>query len=1301
MPSRFAQFIFKMNKNEIASTLFRFVNVRNPQLPKAVTIPVRFVSQDLTLATGVFHTAVSTRATGVTKSQALATAAAGSFKTPILSDKELRVLSPQLFDFSEWVMQNRAAYTDAELKVEVAKVKETIANDKLQKLWDNLFYQVITQKDFYVKEGVMQMLTAYHIKNKLSATDPEFNKMLVNARIALPTDLFLDDEMQDPVVVEETGKYFPVLPNAARQQQLAVISAEIGAKNAAVLKKGLGRLETDYQKDYQEAYDAAYAQYNESIAPLLEQYQKDVEESRTKFCSVRDNSQPYDANDPCQQPPSVPFPTLPEFKFSYKPEIDATALESKLSYIDKVTLLQVMGYDFAVKDTQTGQAAVTLKNVTLPTAYKEINIEVDNFIEKSNQAILRNTVVSEPQLSIGGVIIPAASSAASLNPDNFVISPVKNGRTTLYNLEIGTQEQDVYKVVVTQKNKDNSTVVTTVDAPTVSRNGGTKTIDRLFSYTTPDGVPANAPTLEFDVHLSDGSVKKIPGLTTNQTSSARGKMTTVTAATAAKLPLNPVKTFSIPRFGLKQVGIADYLKVEQSVQCYVEGEVSHIENIMAREYKEKSSRRLTRTEDTTTSSSESESEKLTDTTTTDRFEMQSEVSKVIQDSKDLSATANAGYRNKTTGFYVDGSLGLASNTSKEESTRRAVTEAKEITSRALDRVVSKIKEERVRKVIEEFEENNKHGFDNRKGDNHVVGVYRWVDKLYKNQVVNYGKRLMYEFMIPEPARLHLLGMAGDKITQNSGTTTTNLIPPVDPRTGGGNMKIASYIEMADYKVAHWAGFYNVELEKKPEEYITVGSSFSIKWDGGAKLDRVEANSGSGKVTIPENYKATYATGRFNAVGDYDNVGGKLLSLNIGNVSGRYEQRLSSYSMEIYGPLTGAYSSEVPVSYTLGNHVAGDITVNVSCQLTAEASNEWKQRSFNAIIHAYEDALAEYNKKVSELVVIAEEKKRTNPGFYRQIENIILKKNCISYLVDKNSATNTYGKLMHNNNTSFLDYEVNPNQAFNNYASFVKFMEQAFEWDIMSYTFYPFYWAQKDAWREKYQFDESSDPVFRSFIQSGMARVMVTVRPGFEEAVQSFMTTGTIWNGGQVPLIGDKMFMSVVDELRQPAGELQGKAWLTRVPTSLTILQAGSAGLVVEKALPCDCENIHDFENPSDVPCSDSFKITEAQLGNEITTPQPVVERTSGVLGNIIGTEGKNIRIELRDMNNVIVDVTYTQGKSDWIMGPVVPGKYILVIDAGNVFAEAEYIFTEGMKETVEVLHEDEVLEVLHVIKHRQ
>ena len=65
------------------------------------------------------------------------------------------------------------------------------------------------------------------------------------------------------------------------------------------------------------------------------------------------------------------------------------------------------------------------------------------------------------------------------------------------------------------------------------------------------------------------------------------------------------------------------------------------------------------------------------------------------------------------------------------------------------------REERMRRSLERYEEKNEHGFDNKLGTGHVIGIYRWVDKYYKARLINYGKRLMLEFIVPEPAAFYL------------------------------------------------------------------------------------------------------------------------------------------------------------------------------------------------------------------------------------------------------------------------------------------------------------------------------------------------------------------------------------------------------------------------------------------------------------------------------------------------------------------------------------------------------------------
>jgi hypothetical protein len=195
-----------------------------------------------------------------------------------------------------------------------------------------------------------------------------------------------------------------------------------------------------------------------------------------------------------------------------------------------------------------------------------------------------------------------------------------------------------------------------------------------------------------------------------------------------------------------------------------------------------------------------------------------------------------------------------------------------------------------------------------------------------------------------------------------------------------------------------------------------------------------------------------------------------------------------------------------------------------------------------------------------------QKVKSNPLFYRQIENTVLRKNCIEYMISQNELGGTTLTEGVNLQTTHV---LSDNVNLGTYADKVKFFEQAFEWNLMSYFFYPFYWAPRPKWEDLYNVEEVDDPLFRSFLQSGMARVIITVRPGFEELVNWYMATGQVWNGGQVPTMNDPLFISIVAELSQPEGVVE-ETWESRVPTSLTVIQAGTIGLNVQ-GLPCDEE----------------------------------------------------------------------------------------------------------------------------------
>jgi hypothetical protein len=130
------------------------------------------------------------------------------------------------------------------------------------------------------------------------------------------------------------------------------------------------------------------------------------------------------------------------------------------------------------------------------------------------------------------------------------------------------------------------------------------------------------------------------------------------------------------------------------------------------------------------------------------------------------------------------------------------------------------------------------------------------------------------------------------------------------------------------------------------------------------------------------------------------------------------------------------------------------------------------------------------------------------------------------------------------------------------GSYIRLFEQSFEWDQAQWVFYPYFWARKITWVERF-LKQDIDPEFLEFLRAGSARVVVPVRPGFELAVAHFLETGKLWGGeGEPPQINSPMYVSIIDEIRErtgaPKGELPvGTPWETRVPTALLLVRPKS------------------------------------------------------------------------------------------------------------------------------------------------
>ncbi|MFT3979062.1 MAG: hypothetical protein QM687_01240 [Ferruginibacter sp.] len=1172
-----------MSTTQVSQTLYRFVSVRPPQMTEEEGKNKRFIfwpePEAMSIYRGFFAQTInnSSEEHSLQQLQIIATDFKTSSANYIESISDIKeLLGEPFYNFATWLAANRNTMTVEKLTALTADLSAIESYTTIFRLWDNLFYQVITQSSFYIKDALIQVLTANHVLANMTHPEIEdpytYYQQLVNAKLVLPADIF------SPIIISDqarTGGFetdpdtetdvliTPPVPIMKAKQ--TVLNAE---RENSILKSILKKVEIwnkEYTKLYEEEYKSALNSYEDQIQNTTATYEADKNTALQNWCAIRDNSIPYNENDPCQNPVYIPEPVYPKFNFS--PSQNWSSIMGELTEEEKNLIIN---------------------DIDESPTYLDFLRKIEELIYINDEIILNNTITQAKEIAfIGGYPVALNNDLQSSNIGvlKYQACPRVNGEKVKFDIAFKVPDTSWQFEYIQYTNSDPNNGYSTY-ANVTQENDTIFLIDLFADSSSPFLINIFYEKVEGTIHFTNWQVYRfVFSLQYSPQGNYLNTKVCYTGNLIANVPLEdqeeskPELGFIPSGYGLKQLGIADYRKVEQSVHCYVEGEVAHIENIMAREYKEKSTRRLKRNEITNTTTTESESEQLTDTTSTSRFEMQNEIARMMQESKDFSAGTSFG------GKLFGANASYATHNSKEESIRNAVTEARDLTERAMERIVSKVKEERIEKIIEEFEENNKHGFDNTLGDKHVVGVYRWVDKVYKNQIYNYGKRLMFEFMVPEPGRLHKLGMLG----VNSPLIKT-LTMPVDPRTAP-NMKIDTFAAVSDVTAKYWGAIFNIEVPSLPEEYISVGKAFSYTApDTNKDKEWDEVAAGNAEIQLPEGYTSVSVTASHkspegSAIGSYM-IGGEKVMAN-------------GYPYAVPG-FTGTF----PVSFSAIGYHAGSVNFKVELRLTNAAKKEWQQKTFKLIIDSYTEALKLFEEEKALQEQIPNDEKATNAAFYRQIENTILRKNCISYLVDqKQTAALTYGKQMYQTTGagSFKDYEVNVSKQLDDYAAFVKFLEQAFEWDIMSYNFYPYYWGNRQNWLSLYQYD-NMDPLFRSFMQSGIARVVVTVRPGFEDAVRFYLQTGMIWSGGEVPVIDDPLYLSIIDELKQPVGVPEGKAWATRLPTSLTILQADSIGLKVEKALPCNCDDVtpETWESPESVPCGDNFEISTGTLNGNLS-----------------------------------------------------------------------------------------------------
>ena len=226
-------------------------------------------------------------------------------------------------------------------------------------------------------------------------------------------------------------------------------------------------------------------------------------------------------------------------------------------------------------------------------------------------------------------------------------------------------------------------------------------------------------------------------------------------------------------------------------------------------------------------------------------------------------------------------------------------------------------------------------------------------------------------------------------------------------------------------------------------------------------------------------------------------------------------------------------------------------------------HRWRLATYAAIVEAYQSQLSAHEEKLAELQAagVSIEISGRNPAANRVLERDELKKGCLTLLTRQAMGISADFDAMAAENLHPAGPQIDLDRI-NHLGPYIRFFEQAFEWHNIAYVLYPYFWTRVGQWPKRLS-HQDVDPQFEAFLKAGAARVVVPVRPGFESAVDHFLQTNEIWEGGELPAIGDPLYVPIyveqMEQLGAPGAETpHGPPWEFVLPTDLVMLRADSS-----------------------------------------------------------------------------------------------------------------------------------------------
>jgi hypothetical protein len=596
---------------------------------------------------------------------------------------------------------------------------------------------------------------------------------------------------------------------------------------------------------------------------------------------------------------------------------------------------------------------------------------------------------------------------------------------------------------------------------------------------------------------------------------------------ASIFPLPPAtnpsdsRTQAGPGGWIEPYAIGDLQLVRQRLVRYAPGEIARIENVMRGERREISRRHVERRVDVQENRG-SDEQLLQNDDADERTSLLEETRKMIAEK---AVTNNYDDFKTTYGppaqTALDGSWTRTTNQGPNAGLDDVTRFARETLNKTVSRIRRKIGMVRTTSTMNQVEDVVTSVIDNTSGRASMRAIFRWLNKVYEASVVNYGNRLMMEFLVRRPA-IHY-------IAHEAALTGQGLVRPLPPPNSFKDIEPDNYAEIG-------ARYGVTELEPPP-----LARKYATATLRAGEVQQIAVPSGYCAVTAFVDCVSTPASLPPPVV-----LVGRQ-AFNAGNASAP----LPPYGEDSTIPIS-VMGLELALSPPSEAQVL--VNVEVECAPTSRTMDEWRIGVYRSVMKSHQQRAGQYYGEFGPGG--GRQPATRSPLANRQIEQRELEKACMRLLLEHMAELTGAAES---------GASSSPPAAIVNEPRYVQFLTEALEWNEMAYSFHVSPHARlRESLDESAARDGADDPLFTSFLQAEQARILLPVQPARVMAFLYAFSSGMLWDGRDrlVPVLTDDL--ALVNDLehasRNPTSGTSGtrerevgQSWEIVVPTSMQIL----------------------------------------------------------------------------------------------------------------------------------------------------